>query len=95
MQQVGSSRCSDNNYMINVMLMPDSDFPSTSENLTLAVEEALSTVQNELETEGKAMGFGDPSTTVVSSHFLPYLSTHLAFIKLLLRQACWFSVHFI
>lgn len=38
--------------MINVMLMPDSDFPSTSENLTSAVEEALSTIQNELETEG-------------------------------------------
>lgn len=61
LQQVGSSRCSDNNYVINVMLMPDSDFPSTSENLTSAVEEALSTIQNELETEGKAMGVGDPS----------------------------------
>uniref|UniRef100_A0A669PWR8 Guanylate cyclase n=1 Tax=Phasianus colchicus TaxID=9054 RepID=A0A669PWR8_PHACC len=52
LQQAGSSRCSDNNYVINVMLMPDSDFPSTSENLTSAVEEALSTIQNELETEG-------------------------------------------
>jgi len=71
LQQVGSSRCNNNNYMINVMLMPDSDFPSTSENLTSAVEEALSTIQNELQTEGKAMGVGDPSPTVVSSHFLP------------------------
>uniref|UniRef100_A0A8C9F6I8 Guanylate cyclase n=1 Tax=Pavo cristatus TaxID=9049 RepID=A0A8C9F6I8_PAVCR len=52
LQQVGSNGCSNNNYVINVMLMPDSDFPSTSENLTLAVEEALSTIQNELEREG-------------------------------------------
>uniref|UniRef100_A0A8C2T8Z5 Guanylate cyclase n=1 Tax=Coturnix japonica TaxID=93934 RepID=A0A8C2T8Z5_COTJA len=52
LQQVGSNRCSNNNYVINVMLMPDSDFPSTSENLTSAVKDALSTVQSELETEG-------------------------------------------
>uniref|UniRef100_A0A8C2TC36 Guanylate cyclase n=1 Tax=Coturnix japonica TaxID=93934 RepID=A0A8C2TC36_COTJA len=70
LQQVGSNRCSNNNYVINVMLMPDSDFPSTSENLTSAVKDALSTVQSELETEGKAIGAGDPSPTVVSSHFL-------------------------
>uniref|UniRef100_A0A8C2T9H1 Guanylate cyclase n=1 Tax=Coturnix japonica TaxID=93934 RepID=A0A8C2T9H1_COTJA len=53
LQQVGSNRCSNNNYVINVMLMPDSDFPSTSENLTSAVKDALSTVQSELETEVK------------------------------------------
>uniref|UniRef100_A0A8C2TCT9 Guanylate cyclase n=1 Tax=Coturnix japonica TaxID=93934 RepID=A0A8C2TCT9_COTJA len=64
LQQVGSNRCSNNNYVINVMLMPDSDFPSTSENLTSAVKDALSTVQSELETEGKAIGAGDPSPTV-------------------------------
>ncbi|OXB73074.1 UNVERIFIED_CONTAM: hypothetical protein H355_006908 [Colinus virginianus] len=71
LQQVASFGCSDDNYVINVMLMPDSDFPSTSENLTSAVNEALRTVQNELDAEGKARAIGDPSPTVVSTQFLP------------------------
>lgn len=47
------------------MLMADLDFPSSVENLTSAVKEALTTVQEELT--GKAMGMGNPFPTMISS----------------------------
>lgn len=47
------------------MLMADLDFPSSVENLTSAVKEALTTVQEELA--GKAMGMGNPFPTMISS----------------------------
>ncbi|NXL95367.1 GUC2C protein, partial [Alectura lathami] len=53
LQQIGSNGCSNNNYVINVMLMADSNFPSTTENLTSAVEEALTAVQKELQMAGE------------------------------------------
>lgn len=67
LKQVGSNKCSNKNYAINVMLMADSDFPSSAENLTSAVEEALTTVQEELQMTGKAMGMGNLFPTMISS----------------------------
>nr|XP_009487818.1 PREDICTED: heat-stable enterotoxin receptor [Pelecanus crispus] len=52
LQQVGSNECSNNNYVINVMLMNYLDFPSTTENLELAVNQALKRVQDEFEITG-------------------------------------------
>uniref|UniRef100_A0A8V5GG93 Guanylate cyclase n=1 Tax=Melopsittacus undulatus TaxID=13146 RepID=A0A8V5GG93_MELUD len=49
LQQVCSNECSNNNYVINVMLMNYSDFPSTTDNLKLAVKQALKRVQNEVQ----------------------------------------------
>ncbi|XP_068525095.1 guanylyl cyclase C isoform X1 [Anas acuta] len=51
LKQVGSNKCENKNYVINVMLMADLDFPSSVENLTSAVKEALTTVQEELAGE--------------------------------------------
>lgn len=65
LKQVGSNKCKNKNYVINVMLMADLDFPSSVENLTSAVKEALTTVQEELT--GKAMGMGNPFPTMISS----------------------------
>lgn len=65
LQQVGSNECSNNNYVINVMLMNYSDFPSTTDNLKLAVKQALKRVQNEVQLTGKATGVGYPSPAVV------------------------------
>uniref|UniRef100_A0A672TTA3 Guanylate cyclase n=1 Tax=Strigops habroptila TaxID=2489341 RepID=A0A672TTA3_STRHB len=48
LHQVSSNECSNNNYVINVMLMNYSDFPSTTDNLKLAVKQALKRVQNEV-----------------------------------------------
>ncbi|NWR88890.1 GUC2C protein, partial [Furnarius figulus] len=53
LQQVGSNHCSNNSYVINVMLMNYSDFPSSTESLKLAVEQALERVQNEFQTTGE------------------------------------------
>jgi len=64
--QASSNECSNNNYVINVMLMNYSDLPSTTDNLKLAVEQALKRVQNEFQATGKAMGVGFPSPAVVS-----------------------------
>ncbi|NXN24052.1 GUC2C protein, partial [Nycticryphes semicollaris] len=52
LQQVGSNECSNSSYVINVMLMNYSDLPSSTDNLKLAVEQALKVVQNELEMTG-------------------------------------------
>ncbi|NXL31565.1 GUC2C protein, partial [Glaucidium brasilianum] len=49
LQQVCSNECNNNSYVINVMLMNYSDFPSTTDNLKLAVKQALKRVQNELQ----------------------------------------------
>uniref|UniRef100_A0A8C5X4V6 Guanylate cyclase n=1 Tax=Malurus cyaneus samueli TaxID=2593467 RepID=A0A8C5X4V6_9PASS len=49
LKQVGSNRCSNNSYVINVMLMNYSDFPSSTENLKLAVKQALEKVQKEFQ----------------------------------------------
>ncbi|NXG43929.1 GUC2C protein, partial [Psilopogon haemacephalus] len=51
--QVDSEECSNNKYVINVMLMNYSDLPSSTENLKLAVEQALERVQNDFQTTGK------------------------------------------
>ncbi|KFZ54079.1 Heat-stable enterotoxin receptor, partial [Podiceps cristatus] len=53
LRQVCSNNCSNNNYVINVMLMNYSDFPSTTDNLRLAVNQALKRVQNEFQMTGK------------------------------------------
>ncbi|KAK4829506.1 hypothetical protein QYF61_005145 [Mycteria americana] len=53
LQQVGSNECSNNRYVINVMLMNYSDFPSTTDNLKLAVNRALERVQNEFQMAGE------------------------------------------
>ncbi|XP_050181248.1 guanylyl cyclase C [Myiozetetes cayanensis] len=53
LQQVGSNRCGNNNYVINVMLMNYSDFPSSTESLKETVEQALEWVQNEFQTTGE------------------------------------------
>ncbi|KAM6425553.1 guanylyl cyclase C [Rhynochetos jubatus] len=52
LQQVDSNKCSNNNYVINVMLMNYSDFPTTADNLKLAVNQALEKLQNEFQTTG-------------------------------------------
>ncbi|NXG90269.1 GUC2C protein, partial [Stercorarius parasiticus] len=52
LQQVGSNECSNNSYVINVMLMNYTDLPSNTDNLKLAVEKALKRVQNELQMAG-------------------------------------------
>ncbi|KFQ45040.1 Heat-stable enterotoxin receptor [Nestor notabilis] len=49
LHQVSSNECSNNNYVINVMLMNYSDFPSTTDNLKSAVKQALKRVQNEVQ----------------------------------------------
>uniref|UniRef100_A0A8D0EVW9 Guanylate cyclase n=1 Tax=Strix occidentalis caurina TaxID=311401 RepID=A0A8D0EVW9_STROC len=68
LQQVCSNECNNNSYVINVMLMNYSDFPSTTDNLKLAVKKALKRVQNEFQMTGKATGIGYPSPDVVSSN---------------------------
>ncbi|NWS99624.1 GUC2C protein, partial [Mionectes macconnelli] len=50
LQQVGSNQCSNNNYVINVMLM---NFPSSTESLKEAVNQALEWVQSEFQTTGE------------------------------------------
>lgn len=70
LQQVGSNKCSGDSYVINVMLMNYSDFPSTTDNLKLAVEQALKRVQNELQMAGKATGVRYPSPALVSCQTL-------------------------
>lgn len=70
LQQVCSNECSDNNYVINVMLMNYSDFPSTIDNLKLAVKQALKRVQNEVQLTGKVTGVGYSSAAVVPSDTL-------------------------
>ncbi|KFP89727.1 PREDICTED: heat-stable enterotoxin receptor [Apaloderma vittatum] len=53
LQQVGSNMCSNNNYVINVMLMNYSDLPSSTDSLKLAASQALKKVQEEIQTEGQ------------------------------------------
>ncbi|NXG58069.1 GUC2C protein, partial [Hemiprocne comata] len=53
LQQVGSHNCSDNSYVINVMLMNYSDFPSSTDNVILAVNQALKRIQNEFHMSGE------------------------------------------
>ncbi|RMC03349.1 hypothetical protein DUI87_20545 [Hirundo rustica rustica] len=53
LKQVGSNRCSNNSYVINVMLMNYSDFPSSTDSLKLAVKQALERVQKELQMTGE------------------------------------------
>uniref|UniRef100_A0A8C9MU84 Guanylate cyclase n=1 Tax=Serinus canaria TaxID=9135 RepID=A0A8C9MU84_SERCA len=49
LKQVGSNRCSNNSYVINVMLMNYSDFPSSTDSVKLAVKQALERVQKEFQ----------------------------------------------
>uniref|UniRef100_A0A8C3DX43 Guanylate cyclase n=1 Tax=Corvus moneduloides TaxID=1196302 RepID=A0A8C3DX43_CORMO len=53
LKQVGSNRCSNSSYVINVMLMNYSDFPSSTDSLKLAVKQALERVQKELQMTGE------------------------------------------
>ncbi|NXH75527.1 GUC2C protein, partial [Hydrobates tethys] len=53
LQQVDSNACSHNSYVINVMLMNYSDFPSTTDNLKFAVNQGLKRVQNEFQMTGE------------------------------------------
>ncbi|NXH20041.1 GUC2C protein, partial [Bucco capensis] len=53
LQQVVSHECSNNTYVINVMLMNYSDFPYSPDNLELAVNQALKVVQNDFQTTGE------------------------------------------
>ncbi|NXK47603.1 GUC2C protein, partial [Chauna torquata] len=64
LQQVGSNMCNDNDYVMNVMLMVDSDFPSTARNLVSAVKEALTIVQKELQAAG-----GNATVSATFHHF--------------------------
>ncbi|KFV68818.1 Heat-stable enterotoxin receptor [Dryobates pubescens] len=52
-QQVDSNECSNNSYVINVMLMNYSDLPSSTHMLKLAVEQAMERVQKEIQTTEK------------------------------------------
>ncbi|XP_040452739.1 heat-stable enterotoxin receptor [Falco naumanni] len=70
LQQVGSNECSNNNYVINVMLMNYSDLPSTTDNLKLAVKEALKRVQNELQTTGENVTVNATFHTFTSSLYV-------------------------
>uniref|UniRef100_A0A8C8BJU4 Guanylate cyclase n=1 Tax=Otus sunia TaxID=257818 RepID=A0A8C8BJU4_9STRI len=62
LQQVCSNECNNNSYVINVMLMNYSDFPSTTDDLKLAVKQALKRVQNEFQMTGKATGVANCSS---------------------------------
>ncbi|NXW59868.1 GUC2C protein, partial [Eurystomus gularis] len=53
LQQVDSNECSNKSYVVNVMLMNYSDFPSSTDNLKLAVNQALKRVQNEFQMSGE------------------------------------------
>uniref|UniRef100_A0A8C9MT75 Guanylate cyclase n=1 Tax=Serinus canaria TaxID=9135 RepID=A0A8C9MT75_SERCA len=53
LKQVGSNRCSNNSYVINVMLMNYSDFPSSTDSVKLAVKQALERVQKEFQMTGE------------------------------------------
>ncbi|NXA15368.1 GUC2C protein, partial [Sapayoa aenigma] len=74
LQQVGSNQCSNNSYVINVMLMNYSDFPSSSDSLKLAVKQAVERVQNEFQTTGE--------NVTVDAIFHPFRSS------LYVSQAC-------
>uniref|UniRef100_A0A8C6Z5J9 Guanylate cyclase n=1 Tax=Nothoprocta perdicaria TaxID=30464 RepID=A0A8C6Z5J9_NOTPE len=52
LQQVGSSKCSNNSYLINVMLMDNTDFPVTASDLMSAVKQALEIIQEQFQMEG-------------------------------------------
>lgn len=91
LQQINLHECRNNSYVINVMLMNYSDFPSSTENLKLAVNQALERVQNELQSTGKTwLSLSCPDFL---SDFVPQLSIHLTFRKLLLTQAPCLSIH--
>ncbi|XP_062442925.1 guanylyl cyclase C [Rhea pennata] len=52
LQQVGSDKCSNNNYVINVMLMDNTDFPATTNDLISAVEQALEMLRERFQMAG-------------------------------------------
>ncbi|XP_013803059.1 guanylyl cyclase C isoform X1 [Apteryx mantelli] len=52
LQQVGSNKCSNNNYVINVMLMDSMDFPATAHDLRSAVEQALEMIREQFQMAG-------------------------------------------
>lgn len=70
LKKVGSDRCNNNSYVINVMLMNYTDFPSSTDGVKLAVNQALERVQKEFQMSGKPMGVGYPSLLVISCHTL-------------------------
>ncbi|NXE53575.1 GUC2C protein, partial [Casuarius casuarius] len=49
LQQVGSNKCLNNNYVINVMLMDNKDFPATALDLISAVEQALEMIREQFQ----------------------------------------------
>ncbi|NXM08435.1 GUC2C protein, partial [Tyrannus savana] len=70
LQQVGSNQCSNNNYVINVMLMNYSDFPSSTENLKETVTQALERVQNEFQTTAENVTVNATFHTFASSLYV-------------------------
>uniref|UniRef100_A0A8C3MZW7 Guanylate cyclase n=1 Tax=Geospiza parvula TaxID=87175 RepID=A0A8C3MZW7_GEOPR len=58
LKKVGSDRCNNNSYVINVMLMNYTDFPSSTDSVKLAVKQALERVQKEFQMTGKPVGVG-------------------------------------
>ncbi|KFV75773.1 Heat-stable enterotoxin receptor [Struthio camelus australis] len=52
LQQVGSNKCSDDSYVINVMLMDSMDFPATGPDLRSAVEKALEMIRGQFQMAG-------------------------------------------
>ncbi|KAL9854745.1 LOW QUALITY PROTEIN: guanylyl cyclase C [Geothlypis trichas] len=53
LKKVGSDRCNNNSYVINVMLMNYTDFPSSTDGVKLAVNQALERVQKEFQMSGE------------------------------------------
>ncbi|XP_014738119.1 PREDICTED: heat-stable enterotoxin receptor isoform X4 [Sturnus vulgaris] len=74
LKQAGSNQCNNNSYVINVMLMNYSDFPSSTDSLKLAVNQALERVQKEFQMTGE--------NVTVGAKFHPFTSS------LYVSQAC-------
>uniref|UniRef100_A0A8C5JGC7 Guanylate cyclase n=1 Tax=Junco hyemalis TaxID=40217 RepID=A0A8C5JGC7_JUNHY len=70
LKKVGSDRCNNNYYAINVMLMNYTDFPSSTDSVELTVKQAMERVQKEFQMTGKSMDVGYPSLPVISCHTL-------------------------
>uniref|UniRef100_A0A8C5NR80 Guanylate cyclase n=1 Tax=Junco hyemalis TaxID=40217 RepID=A0A8C5NR80_JUNHY len=53
LKKVGSDRCNNNYYAINVMLMNYTDFPSSTDSVELTVKQAMERVQKEFQMTGE------------------------------------------
>ncbi|KGL83192.1 Heat-stable enterotoxin receptor [Tinamus guttatus] len=52
LQEIGSNKCSNDSYVINVMLMDNTDFPVTTYDLRSTVEQALNIIREQFQMEG-------------------------------------------